>query len=105
MQRFSEWWDLVTDSRKKHQRRVIGSAPTPWHLSQRLGRFANRPYPANRRRCAAATIPADRNLIQRQICATGQATARAIDALVYELYGSTEEEIGIVGGGATRVLG
>lgn len=41
---------------------------------------------------AAATIPADKELYQRQIEATG----RQIDALVYKLYGLTEEEIGIV---------
>jgi len=38
----------------------------------------------------AATIPADKELYQRQIEATG----REINALVYELYGLTE-----VGGG------
>jgi hypothetical protein len=36
----------------------------------------------------------DRKLIQRQI----DATDRSIDALVYELYGLTQEEIGIVEG-------
>ncbi|HEX42441.1 MAG TPA: restriction endonuclease subunit M [Phycisphaerales bacterium] len=41
---------------------------------------------------AAATVPADRTLYQRQI----EATDRRIDALVYELYGLTEEEIVIV---------
>jgi hypothetical protein len=41
---------------------------------------------------AAAAIPADRQLYQRQI----EATDRQIDALVYELYGLTEQEIGIV---------
>jgi len=44
---------------------------------------------------AAATVPADRTLYQRQI----EATDRRIDALVYELYGLTEEEIEIVAGG------
>ena len=43
---------------------------------------------------AAAAIPADKQLYQRQI----EATDRQIDALVYELYGLTEEEIGIVEG-------
>jgi hypothetical protein len=43
---------------------------------------------------AAASIPADKKLYQRQI----EATDRQIDALVYELYGLTEEEIGIVEG-------
>ena len=37
---------------------------------------------------AAATIPADRELYQRQI----EGTDRQIDALVYELYGLTEQE-------------
>jgi len=43
---------------------------------------------------AAATIPADKELYQRQIVATD----RQIDALVYGLYGLTEEEIAIVEG-------
>ena len=42
----------------------------------------------------AATIPADKNLYQRQI----EAKHRQIDALVYELYALTEEEIAIVEG-------
>jgi hypothetical protein len=41
---------------------------------------------------AAASIPQDKTLYQRQI----EATDRQIDALVYELYGLTEEEIAIV---------
>jgi len=41
---------------------------------------------------AAATIPADKELYQRQI----ETTDRQIDALVYELYGLTEEEIAVV---------
>ena len=49
------------------------------------------------KRLAAATIPADKELCQRQI----EATDRQIDALVYELYGLTEGEIKIVEG-ATR---
>ena len=44
------------------------------------------------RKLAAASIPADKDLYQRQI----EATDRQIDALVYELYGLTEEEIRIV---------
>ena len=42
----------------------------------------------------AATIPADKKLYQRQ----SEATDAEIDALVYELYGLTEEEIAIVEG-------
>jgi hypothetical protein len=44
------------------------------------------------RKLATATIPADKELYKRQI----EATDRQIDALVYELYGLTEEEIEIV---------
>ena len=47
-------------------------------------------------RLHAATIPADKELYQRRI----EATDREIDALVYELYGLTEEEIAIVEGPA-----
>jgi len=43
---------------------------------------------------ATTTISADRQLYQRQI----EATDRQIDALVYELYGLTEEEIAVVEG-------
>ena len=50
--------------------------------------------PALHCKLAAATIPADKELYQRQI----EATDRQIDALVYELYGLTEEEIGVVEG-------
>jgi len=46
------------------------------------------------RKLAAATIPTDKTLYQRQI----EATDRQIDALVYELYGLTEEEIAVVEG-------
>ena len=41
---------------------------------------------------AAASIPTDKTLYQRQI----EATDRQIDTLVYELYGLTEEETTIV---------
>jgi len=46
------------------------------------------------RKLGAASIPADKELYQRQI----EATDRQIDALVYELYELTEEEIGVVEG-------
>jgi hypothetical protein len=49
------------------------------------------------KKLAAATIPADKNLYQRQI----EATDQEIDALVYELYGMSEEEIGVVVGAQT----
>jgi hypothetical protein len=44
------------------------------------------------RKLTAATIPADKELYQHQI----EATDRQIDALVYELYELTDEEIRIV---------
>ncbi len=43
----------------------------------------------------AAATDHEKNLIERQI----EATDRQIDALVYELYGLTEDEIRIVEGG------
>ena len=46
------------------------------------------------KKLAAATVPADKNLYPRQIAATDE----EIDALVYELYGLTEEQIVIVEG-------
>jgi hypothetical protein len=45
-------------------------------------------------RLSAATTPADKRLYQRQI----DTTDAQIDALVYELYRLTEEEIAIVEG-------
>ena len=45
-------------------------------------------------RHAAEANPQVKTVLQRQI----EATDRQIDALVYELYGLTEEEIGIVEG-------
>jgi hypothetical protein len=46
------------------------------------------------KKLAAATISADKQLYRRQI----EATDRQIDALVYELYGLTEDEIALVEG-------
>jgi hypothetical protein len=43
----------------------------------------------------AAHTPQEKALLERQI----ESTDRAIDALVYELYGLTDEEIRIVEGG------
>jgi hypothetical protein len=48
----------------------------------------------------AAKTGHDRTLIGRQI----EATDRQIDRLVYELYGLTEEEIGIVEGTAGECI-
>ena len=54
------------------------------------------------KRLASARTSADREMYQRQIEATDRQTARpvllGVDALVYELYGLTEEEIKIVEG-------
>ena len=46
------------------------------------------------RKLAAAVTDQEKTVLQRQIVATD----RLIDRLVYELYGLTEEEIGIVEG-------
>jgi len=45
------------------------------------------------RKLAAAIIPADKELYQRQIEATDD---RQVNALVYELYGLTEEKTKII---------
>ena len=44
------------------------------------------------KRLPAASLPQDKDLLQRRI----DATDRQIDALVYELYGLTADEIAIV---------
>ncbi len=49
---------------------------------------------ALQRKLAAAPVPADRDLYRRQV----EASDRKIDALVYELYGLTDEEIRLVEG-------
>jgi hypothetical protein len=46
------------------------------------------------KRLQNATLDHDKTLLQRQV----EATDAAIDKLVYELYGLTDEEIGIVEG-------
>ncbi len=46
------------------------------------------------RKLAGAAVPAERDLYRRQV----EATDRAIDALVYALYGLTDEEIRVVEG-------
>lgn len=65
------------------------------HLRRQMSCSAQ---PGDQRRDSAmavpGTIPADKNLHQRQIEAAGP----EIDALVYELHGLTEEEIAIVEG-------
>ena len=45
-----------------------------------------------------ALAPHDQTALERRI----EATDRQINALVYELYGLTEEEIGIVEGGGSE---
>ena len=47
------------------------------------------------KKLVAATIPADKELYQRQIATTED---KQIDALVYALHGLTEEEANVVGG-------
>jgi Tfp pilus assembly PilM family ATPase len=49
-----------------------------------------------RKKLAAVAIPADKKLYQRQIEAGGQ----QMDTMVYELYGLSEEGIGVVEGRA-----
>jgi len=54
------------------------------------------PWLALHQQLAAAKTPTAKTTLQRQI----DATDRQIDRLVYELYGLTEEEIGMVEGGS-----
>ena len=62
----------------------------------RLPVFSTLRFPVGRSSSTnlVATIPADKELYQRQI----EATDRQIDALVYKLYGLGEEEVAIVEG-------
>jgi len=62
-------------------------------LSQRTEALVERMLELHQRQAEART-PADRELYARQI----EATDKEIDALVYELYGLTKEEIGVVEG-------
>jgi hypothetical protein len=48
------------------------------------------------KRVAAEQVPHVKTMLQRQI----EATDRQIDALVYELYGLTEDEVAVVEGRA-----
>jgi hypothetical protein len=64
---------------------------TPQQARQQVERLVERVLDLHRK-LAAAAIAAHRTLYRRQI----EATDREIDALVYELYGLTEEEIAIV---------
>jgi len=68
---------------------IPSARPDP--LTALRTRLVSRPL-ALHQKLAAATVPTDKELYQRQI----EATDRQIDALVYELYGLTEEEIEIV---------
>jgi hypothetical protein len=47
-----------------------------------------------------ATLDHEKTLLSRQV----EATDTAIDKMVYELYGLTEEEIGIVEGNKSRQI-
>jgi len=85
---------LVSDLKKLPIRHINFSDPADKARHDRMVALVERMLALHKKR-ATATIPADKKLYQRQI----EATDRQIDALVYELYGLTEEEIAIVEGG------
>ncbi len=68
---------------------------------EQLGNDPYRPAPSergaspHRGRLGGGRTPQEQELVKREI----ESTDRQIDALVYELYGLTEEEIKIVEGG------
>ncbi len=72
--------DISDESDKSYQRRVVSLVDQMLDLQKRL---------------PLAKTDHDKTLLERQIAATD----KEIDALVYELYGLTEEEIRIVEGG------
>ena len=78
-------WSLKRN-KPRVRRRIAGTQERPSMRTERLLDL--------HRKLPAANIPADKKLYQRQI----EATDEEIDALVYELYGLTEEETAIVEG-------
>ncbi len=84
---------IITDARRLPVPLLDLSDPTDQARHDKMVALVERML-ALHKKLAAATIPADKELYQRQI----EATDRQIDALVYELYGLTEEEIGVVEG-------
>jgi hypothetical protein len=85
---------LVTNLRKLPIRTINFDDPADVARHDKMVGLVERML-ALHQKLAAAAIPADKQLYQRQI----EAADRQIDVLVYELYGLTEEEIGIVAGG------
>ena len=69
---------------------MSGTQSSP-HVGKKI---ASWPAPRSRERLHATESASDRELLQRQI----DATDRAIDRLVYELYRLTQQEIAIVEG-------
>jgi len=84
---------LVSDLKKLPIRTINFNDPADVARHDKMVALVGRMLELHKK-LAAATIPADKQLYQRQI----EATDQQIDALVYELYGLTEEEIGVVEG-------
>jgi hypothetical protein len=87
---------LVSDLRRLPIRTIDFDNPRDVARHDRMVALVERMLDLHKK-LAAATIPADKKLYQRQI----EATDAEIDALVYELYGLTEQEIAIVEGRAS----
>jgi hypothetical protein len=88
---------LVSDLRKLPIRRIDFSDPADKARHDRMVELVEGMLALHEERAAARTAH-DKRAIQRQI----DATDRLIDGLVYELYGLSEEEIGIVEGAPAR---
>ena len=86
---------LVTNLRRLPIRRINFDDPANAARHDKMVALVERMLELHRK-LAAAAIPADKKLYQRQI----EATDRQIDTLVYELYDLTEDEIKIVEGAA-----
>ncbi|MCX6374471.1 MAG: hypothetical protein NTU88_00275 [Armatimonadetes bacterium] len=86
---------IITDARRLPMPRIDLSVPNDKARHDKMVQLVDRMLDMHKK-LAAANVPGDKTAIQRQI----DATDREIDALVYELYGLTEEEIRIVEAGA-----
>lgn len=94
-------WSTLTAAGKRHPPRALCCAAWPTGRCDTAAGFCAAGLQGHRRgwwqlngKSSAATIAADRKLYERQI----EATKAEIDALVYELYGLTQEESPIVEG-------
>jgi len=72
--------------------RIPGTPPRAWH--DRMVALVERMLELNKRKHSGKLAPSELDRVEREIAATD----RAIDELVYELYGITDEEQKIIAG-------